>query len=74
VILLEFRELGKEDVIQASHILEKIDRHKEICEKLNKIYTAKNEDYGDSFSMGFQQYGLIMPAIRLEDKLRRYKN
>jgi len=53
--------------------MEKIDRHKEICEKLNEIYTAKNKDYGDSFSDGFQEYGLIMPAIRLEDKLRRYK-
>ncbi|MBL4936997.1 DUF1599 domain-containing protein [Clostridium sp. YIM B02515] len=53
--------------------MSKIDQHKEICEKLNKIYTAKNKDYGDSFSEGFQEYGLIMPAIRLEDKLRRYK-
>jgi len=53
--------------------MKKIDRHKEICENLNKIYTAKNKDYGDSFSEGFQEYGLIMPAIRLEDKLCRYK-
>ena len=51
----------------------KIDIHKGIWEKLNKIYTAKNKDYGDSFSEGFQEYGLIMPAIRLEDKLCRYK-
>lgn len=53
--------------------MDKINRHKEICENLNKIYTAKNRDYGDSFSEGFQEYGLIMPAIRFEDKLRRYK-
>jgi hypothetical protein len=51
----------------------KIDQHREICEKLNKVYAAKNKDYGDSFSEGFQEYGFIMPAIRLEDKLRRYK-
>lgn len=38
-----------------------------------KIYAAKNKDYGDSFGEGFQEYGLIMPSIRLDDKLRRYK-
>lgn len=54
-------------------IMDKIEQHNNICEKLNKIYAAKNKDYGDSFSEGFQQYGLVMPAIRLEDKLRRYK-
>jgi len=53
--------------------MSKIDQHKEICERLNKIYTVKSKDYGDSFSEGFQEYGLIMPAIRLDDKLRRYK-
>jgi hypothetical protein len=51
----------------------KIEHHGEICERLNKIYSAKNKDYGDSFSEDFQEYGLIMPAIRLEDKIRRYK-
>jgi hypothetical protein len=53
--------------------MEKIDQHKKICGELNEIYTAKNKDYGDSFTKGFQEYGLTMPAIRLEDKLRRYK-
>ena len=53
--------------------MNKIERHQEICERLMKIYAAKNKDYGDSFGEGFQEYGLIMPSIRLEDKLRRYK-
>ena len=51
----------------------KVEQHREICEKLNTIYVAKNKDYGDSFGEGFQEYGLIMPAIRLEYKIRRYK-
>jgi len=51
----------------------KFDQHKEICERLNQIYIAKNKDYGDSFGEGFQEYGLLMPAIRLDDKLRRFK-
>ncbi len=53
--------------------MNKIERHQEICERLMKIYAAKNKDYGDSFGEGFQEYGLIMPSIRLDDKLRRYK-
>jgi hypothetical protein len=50
-----------------------VNKHKEICNRLNKIYESKNKDYGDSFSKGFEEYGLVMPAIRLEDKIRRYK-
>ena len=53
--------------------MSKIEKHQEICERLKKIYVAKNKDYGDSFGEGFQEYGAIMPAIRIEDKLRRYK-
>lgn len=50
-----------------------VEKHKEICERLNNIYSAKNKDYGDSFSEGYKEYGLTMPSIRLEDKLRRFK-
>lgn len=53
--------------------MSKVDQHKEICERLNQIYAAKNRDYGDSFGEGFKEYGLIMPAIRLDDKLHRFK-
>jgi hypothetical protein len=53
--------------------MSKTDLHREICERLNKIYTAKNKDYGDSFGEGFQEYGLTMSAIRLDDKLHRFK-
>lgn len=53
--------------------MNKVDKHKEICEKLNKLYAAKNKDYGDSFGKGFEEYGPIMPAIRLDDKLQRFK-
>lgn len=53
--------------------MNKIEKHEEICERLRKIYIAKNKDYGDSFGKGFKEYGAIMPAIRIEDKLSRYK-
>ena len=54
----------------------KIDKsliHKEICKKLNEIYKEKNIRYNDSFSKSYNEYGLMMSCIRLEDKLSRFK-
>lgn len=53
---------------------EKIQMHQTICEDLNNLYRKKNSDYGDSFSKSFKEYGIIMPCIRLEDKLNRLKS
>lgn len=54
--------------------MSKVDVHKNICNKLNQIYQKKNQDYGDSFSKSFVEYGMTMPCIRLEDKLNRLKS
>ena len=54
--------------------MSRIEKHKLICEKLNKLYEAKNADYGDSFSKSYKEYGLTMSLIRLEDKLNRLKS
>lgn len=51
----------------------KIERHKLICEELNKLYEKKNHDYGDSFSLSFVEEGMAMARIRLGDKLNRFK-
>lgn len=53
--------------------MNKVEKHAEICVELNKLYEAKNHDYGDSFGKGFKEYGPVMSAIRLEDKLLRFK-
>lgn len=47
--------------------------HANICANLNDIYQRKNSDYGDSFGKSFNEYGMAMPCIRLEDKLNRLK-
>ena len=49
------------------------EKHRAICDKLNDTYRKKNTDYGNSFAIGFTEYGLVMPVIRLEDKFRRFK-
>jgi lipopolysaccharide biosynthesis regulator YciM len=52
---------------------EKSDKHLTICQNLNEVYKRKNADYGDSFGEQFREYGEISAAIRLEDKLKRFK-
>jgi Domain of Unknown Function (DUF1599). len=53
--------------------LTKGDKHQEICKRLNETFRKKNADYKDSFGELFQEYGEISAAIRLEDKLKRFK-
>lgn len=54
--------------------MDKANKHMEICKKLNDIYIKKNHDYGDAFSESYGRYGAVMPIIRLEDKLNRFRN
>lgn len=51
----------------------KVERHKQICEQMNKLYEKKNHDYGDSFHLSFMEDGMAMPRIRLGDKFNRFK-
>ena len=48
-------------------------KHMDICNQLNKIYLAKNKDYGNSFGEQYQEYGITSSVIRLDDKMRRLK-
>lgn len=52
----------------------KVDKHIAICAELTEIYTRKNTDYGNSFAKQLEEYGLVSVAIRLEDKLSRFKH
>lgn len=54
--------------------MNKVEKHAQICMKLNELYARKNADYGDSFGKSFLEYGLTMACIRLEDKLNRIKS
>lgn len=49
----------------------KVLMHKEICDNLNKTFEKKNNDYGDSFSKSFEEFGLISAIVRISDKYRR---
>ena len=48
-------------------------RHQQVCGELTELYERKNHDYGDSFHLTYKKWGLLMAAIRLEDKLQRFE-
>ena len=54
--------------------MNKIQRHKELCNKLNQIYQKKNSDYGDSFGKSFRKRGIAAAMVRMEDKWNRLDN
>ena len=51
--------------------MDRVKRHKEICEELNKIYAQKNHDYGNSFGETFDKLGIISAVTRISDKYNR---
>ena len=55
-------------------ITNKVQVHAEICDNIKDLYKRKNADYGDSFAKSFQEWGLSMACIRLDDKLNRLKS
>lgn len=51
--------------------MDRIQMHKEICEKLNEVYEKKNHDYGNSFGETFEKLGIISAVTRISDKHNR---
>lgn len=51
--------------------MNKVQRHKELCEGLNETYKEKNKNYGDSFGISVKKYGYISALTRMSDKWNR---
>lgn len=47
--------------------------HKNLCDRLNPLYIAKNTDYDDSFGKGIDSMGYVSAIVRMEDKMNRVK-
>lgn len=47
---------------------------REVLEIMEDIYNKKNADYGNSFEKSYEEFGLVAPIIRLQDKINRVKN
>ena len=46
----------------------------DILKKLETLLIRKNKDYNNSFDKTVNEYGYVVIAIRLEDKINRLKN
>ena len=51
-----------------------LNEYRQIINKLYKIYVDKNHDYGNSFDDTCDEFGLIAPVIRMNDKIKRCKS
>lgn len=51
----------------------KLTINKMILDEMRDTYINKNSDYGDSFDKTIDEFGLVAPAIRMSDKLNRFK-
>lgn len=54
--------------------MSKIQEFKQITEQMANTYQAKNHDYGDSFGQSIQEFGLVAAAVRMNDKMNRFKS
>lgn len=50
-----------------------VELHQKILDEMHDLYKRKNNDYGDSFHLLFQEEGMAAVRIRLGDKLNRFK-
>lgn len=55
------------------NLIAKVELFERLTRRMAALYAEKNERYGDSFSKSFKEWGEPMIAIRLEDKLSRFK-
>jgi len=55
------------------HSDEESKEFRDIIEKMIQLYTAKNKDYGNAFSQSYNEFGAVISAIRINDKLNRFK-
>lgn len=42
-----------------------------LADEISDLYCRKNADYGDSFGLNFDKYGIVSALIRLSDKMNR---
>ena len=55
-------------------MLSQEQRIEEVCSDVAALLKKKNHDYGNSFSIQFEKYGVMSAMIRMDDKMRRLEN
>lgn len=76
-----FNSSLEDTVVTVSHIDKEeptvlgnpLSPHTRILNELSNIYDTKNTDYGNSFELDFEEFGMVAGIIPLGNKLRRIK-
>lgn len=53
--------------------MNKKEQHERLINNIHEMYVKKNADYGSSFDLSLDEFGLVSSAIRMTDKLNRFK-
>ena len=48
-------------------------KHAKITDEIHEMFVKKNADYGNSFEKSLDEWGLIVSAMRTQEKLDRVK-
>lgn len=72
-IIEEADDMGLEDE-KMSEIERKVEMFNTITSDMADLFERKNKDYGDSFGLTFDEYGMDAYLIRVTDKINRLKS
>lgn len=51
-----------------------VEQFTSITQNMTKTYAAKNHDYGNSFELSLDKFGLVASIVRLGDKMNRIES
>lgn len=60
-------------VVKENEVKTDPEHFADITEQMQITYARKNHDYGNSFKLTYNEFGPVALAIRLTDKLQRFK-
>lgn len=53
---------------------ENVEEFRKITNNMTQTYSAKNHDYGNSFDLSLDKFGLVASVVRIGDKMNRIES
>lgn len=53
---------------------ENVEEFRKITHNMTQTYSAKNHDYGNSFDLSLDKFGLVASVVRIGDKMNRIES
>ena len=57
-----------------AEVSDNVKQFNELAQTMCELYEKKNADYGDSFNISLDKYGIIAALTRMSDKFNRIEN